>query len=70
MAHRIDARGLSCPQPVVLARAYMEDTGTGEFEVIVDTGAARDNITRLASGSGWMVVVREQDNDFILSLKK
>jgi tRNA 2-thiouridine synthesizing protein A len=70
MAQRIDARGLSCPQPVVLARKCMDEKGTGEFEIIVDTGTARDNITRLASNSGWVIAVSVEGDDFILTIKK
>ena len=67
---RIDARGLSCPQPVVLTKSCIDKKGTGEFEIIVDTGTARDNITRLAGNCGWAVVVRNDGEDSILTLKK
>ena len=67
---RIDARGLSCPQPVVLAKSYIDKTGSGEFEIIVDTGTARDNISRLAGNCGWAVAVRTESDDIVLTLIK
>ena len=70
MSKRVDARGLSCPQPVVLARNKMKEIGTGTFEVIVDTGTSRDNIARLASNEGWQIEVKEQEDEFLLTLTK
>ncbi len=67
---RIDARGLSCPQPVVLTKSFIDKTGSGEFEILVDTGTARDNITRLAGNCGWAVAVRNDGDDILLTLKK
>jgi tRNA 2-thiouridine synthesizing protein A len=67
---RIDARGLSCPQPVVLTKSFIDKTDSGEFEIIVDTGTARDNISRLAGNCGWAVTVRTESDDIVLTLKK
>ena len=67
---RIDARGLSCPQPVVLTKSCIDKIGSGAFEIIVDTGTARDNITRLADNCGWAVSVRTEGDDSVLTLKK
>ena len=53
MAEQIDARGLSCPQPVVITKNRMDKIGSGVIEVTVDTATARDNITRLAENQGW-----------------
>ena len=70
MNERIDARGLSCPQPVVITRSKMDEIGQGEFEVIVDTATSRDNITRMSEKKGWTVDVKEDGDDFILTIKK
>ncbi len=67
MDERIDARGLSCPQPVVLTRTRLLEGG-GSFEVIVDTGAARDNVTRMATSMGWTAAVRDEGDDIVLTL--
>ena len=70
MTERIDARGLSCPQPVVLTKNKMKEIGQGTFEVIVETGTSRDNITRLANYEGWNINVKEEGDEFILTLSK
>ncbi len=67
---RIDARGLSCPQPVVLAKNHIDKIGSGEFEIIVDTGTARDNISRFAENCVWAVAVSHDGDDIVLTLKK
>jgi len=70
MAERIDARGLSCPQPVLLTRNKMNEVKRGTFEVLADNAAARDNISRLAKDQGWAISVEERDNEFLLILKR
>ncbi len=70
MPDRIDARGLSCPQPVVMTRNKMDTSKSCSFEVLVDSGAARDNICRMATGMGWDVQVTEDADECILVLSK
>lgn len=69
MNERIDARGLSCPQPVVMTRNRLLEGG-GRVEVIVDTGAARDNVTRMAQNMGWQVEVQAGADEFVLTISK
>ncbi len=57
---KVDARGLSCPQPAMMAREAIQKLDKGTIEVLVDTGTAKDNVTRLARKSGWAVTVDEQ----------
>jgi tRNA 2-thiouridine synthesizing protein A len=57
---RVDACGLSCPQPVLLTRNAINKVNKGTIEVMVDSGASRDNVSRLARNSGWTVAVEEQ----------
>ena len=40
----IDARGLSCPEPVVLLRSAMESKENA-YQIIVDNHASRENTT-------------------------
>ena len=70
MSETIDARGLSCPHPVVIARKKMDEIGQGVFQIIVDTGVSRDNITRMATNQGWSVDIDQNDDDFLLTIKK
>lgn len=59
-AQSIDVRGLSCPQPAMLARQAMQRVAKGRLEVLVDTETAHQNITRLAEQLGWRVMTESQ----------
>jgi TusA-related sulfurtransferase len=67
----IDARGLSCPQPVMLVDKVIKKLNKGVIEVLADSGTACDNVSRLGKNSGWAVTVEEQrDNNYRIVLKK
>ena len=65
----IDARGLSCPEPVVMTRNAMSSKDP-EDQVLVDTVAARENVTRYAVSQGYIVDAAENDGDFTLDIRK
>ena len=69
-AQTVDARGLSCPQPVIVSRAAIRRAGTGAIEVLVDTGTSRDNVSRMARKEGWQVEVQDAQDGFKLILNK
>jgi len=71
MKQIVDAKGLSCPQPVLMAMQAMRANGSGEIEVFVDNEASRENVSRAAQSQGWSVAVDELDGgEFRLSLAK
>jgi len=52
----VDARGLSCPQPVVLAQRALAASAAGDIiEVLVDNVAACENVSRFAKSKGCRV---------------
>ena len=65
LARKIDARGLSCPQPVIMTRNAMA-AGMSVLEVWVETGTSRDNVSRMAHKEGWRVEVRDVKDGFKL----
>lgn len=65
-----DARGLLCPEPVLITKREIDRLGQGTFQVLVDTVAARDNITRLAKSQKWEISVEPRGDEFLLTLKK
>ncbi|MDO4988504.1 MAG: sulfurtransferase TusA family protein [Synergistes sp.] len=65
----LDARGLSCPQPVLMLKKAMADNGD-KYEIIVDNVTAKENITRFAVNSGYNVSVTEQNDDYVLSVAR
>jgi len=65
----VDARGLSCPQPVILTAAALK-SGEAEYTVVVDAATPKENVTRYAESQGYTVSVEEKDGEFTLTLKK
>ncbi|MDH5202171.1 MAG: sulfurtransferase TusA family protein [Nitrospirota bacterium] len=70
MSEQLDARGLSCPQPVILTERKIEELKSGNFEVLVDTDTAKENISRLARNKGWEIEIIPQGREYQLLLKK
>ncbi|MBG0789412.1 MAG: sulfurtransferase TusA family protein [Desulfovibrionaceae bacterium] len=69
MSEMIDARGLSCPQPVLDTLAKIDAMGSGELDVLVDTEAAKENVSRAAQGKGWTVTSIEEEGSGEYRLK-
>ena len=68
---QIDARGFSCPQPVLLATKAMDAAAGDELEILVDNEASRENVGRAAQSRGWTVTASEEvGQDFRLVLTK
>lgn len=65
----IDARGLSCPEPVILLRRAMA-SGEAAYQILVDNHAARENTTRYAEHEGYQVSVAEQGGEYTLTFTK
>ena len=66
----VDARGQSCPIPVVMTRKALEKEKPARLEVLVDAQVAVENITRCAMSLGYQVRVESQEEDFKLTLTK
>ena len=66
---KVDARGLSCPEPVVMLRNAMA-SGEDAYEIIVDNTVSRENVTRFAEHQGYSVSVSEADGEYTLTLKR
>jgi tRNA 2-thiouridine synthesizing protein A len=69
MATVVDARGLSCPQPVLQAKKAIE-SGRFPIEVWVDTVTSRENVRRMSEKAGLRVQVEQVGEEFKLILKK
>lgn len=66
---QLDARGLSCPEPVILIRKAMQ-SGEAAYEMMVDNHAAKENVTRYAEHQGYTVTVSEADGEYTLNIQK
>ena len=66
----IDARGLSCPMPVVMVQNEVKKNAPASLSVMVDNQVAVENIIRYASLQKYAVTVAENAGEFTLTLKK
>jgi len=48
----------------------MDRLGKGTIKVLVDSAAARDNITRLAQSQKWKIDITQDGDEFLLQLTK
>lgn len=67
--NKLDARGLSCPEPVVMLRKAMM-TEESSYEIIVDNRASRENVTRYAEHQGYQVSCTEEHEEYTLFISK
>jgi selenium metabolism protein YedF len=63
MTRTIDARGLSCPQPVILTKKVMGEKSGEEIITIVDNSAAMENISKLAASQGYEFTVETRGTE-------
>ncbi len=63
----IDCRGLNCPEPVLKAKAALEQ-GLLQFAVLVDNQASHDNVLRFARSRGCAVESERRKTDFEVRL--
>ena len=55
MAATVDARGLSCPQPVIMTLDEIKHGKEQEIVVLVDTDTSKENVTRAAESQGCRI---------------
>ena len=65
----LDARGLSCPEPVVMLRKAMASQEPA-YQIVVDNPTSRENVTRYAEHQGYHVQVEEQNGEYTLTFTK
>ena len=66
---QLDARGLSCPEPVIMLRKAM--TGRdARYEMVVDNPVSRENVIRYAEHQGYRVSVSEERGEYRLVMTK
>jgi TusA-related sulfurtransferase len=71
MAKTIDARGLSCPQPVLMTLEELKSDKADEILVMVDSDASKENVSRAAASRGWTVAdIDEKDGVYNVKIRK
>ncbi|PKM70372.1 MAG: SirA family protein [Firmicutes bacterium HGW-Firmicutes-18] len=67
--NRIDTRGMSCPQPVLMTKKALDKNPEG-LEIIVDNNTAKGNVERFLKTSGYTIRITEDGEDFILEASR
>lgn len=71
MSETLDARGLSCPQPVLMTMEKIKNMGRGQLLILVDTQASKENVSRAIEAQGWKVgEIKEDGDEFHLTISK
>jgi selenium metabolism protein YedF len=66
----IDARGLGCPKPVMMAQDTLSKIDEGILEILVDNEASAFNLSRFASKNGFYSETIKEDNYWIVKIVK
>ena len=59
----VNAKGLACPQPVVMTKNALSEIENGMVVVAVDNEVARENVKRMAESEGCSVSIEEMGDD-------
>ena len=65
----VDARGLSCPEPALMAMEAMNDFPNEEIRVLVSAATQKQNVTEIAVKKGRQVTATQEGADFVLIIK-
>lgn len=70
MTTTLDARGLSCPAPVLLVKDSVDRENPPELAVLVDNDASRENVTRFLAAKGYAVETTGEGGEYKLSARR
>ncbi|QUH20302.1 sulfurtransferase TusA family protein [Alkaliphilus sp. B6464] len=66
----VDARGRSCPEPVLMTKEAVSEYDGTPIEVLVDMMVAVENIKRFSKNQGFDVECSEGADGYSLVIKK
>ena len=71
MTKTVDARGFSCPQPVLMTLDEIKKANQGEILILVDTDTSKENVSRAAASQGWQVKeILEEGGGYRITISK
>ena len=71
MTKTVDARGFSCPQPVLMTLDEIKEADQGEILILVDTDTSKENVSRAVTSQGWRVKeVLEEGGGYRITISK
>lgn len=65
----VDARGLSCPEPALMAMEAIVDNPTEEIRVLVSNATQKQNIIEVAEQRGRTATATQEGEDYALLIK-
>lgn len=65
----LDARGLSCPEPVIMLQKAMASKEAA-YQLLVDNHAAKENTSRYGISQGYQVTAEERGGEYTLTFRK
>lgn len=66
---KVDARGVSCPQPVLMAKNAIERSSEG-IDILVDNNTAKNNVSRFLKNQGYKLEYKNEDEDILIIARK
>lgn len=66
----IDARGVGCPKPIILAEEALSKIKEGAVTVLVDNEASAENLRRYATRFGYYHEVEKENNHWKVTIVK
>lgn len=66
---KVDARGMSCPQPVLMAKKAIERSSEG-IDILVDNNTAKNNVTRFLKNQGYKLEYKNEGEDILIIARK
>jgi selenium metabolism protein YedF len=70
MTELMDARGLSCPLPVVMTKKKLNEMAAGSLDVMVDDQTSAENVLNFARGSGCEAFIEEKNGIYVVHVSK
>lgn len=62
--YEVDARGLSCPEPVMMTAQALKNHGGQTIKVLVSEPHTRTNVEKYVKSQGKQAVVTEKGSEF------
>lgn len=70
MSIKVDARGLNCPQPVILTKRAMGENAGEDIITLVDNSAALENVCKLARSQGYNYTVDNNGEEHTINMTR
>ena len=71
MSITIDARGFSCPQPVLMFMEAIKSGNENKVIVLVNTDASKENVSRAAESKKYTVTdIQQQGDEYQITIAK